>query len=70
MAESAPGDMEQLLKSARAYQQARPRQLQQALRPLPTADAAASDAPAAGSDSGSASRLTTVRISCPAFVNY
>lgn len=61
MAESAPNDVQQLLASARSYQQARPRQMQQALRPLPTLDPASPDDLTASCDSGGASRLIQVR---------
>lgn len=61
MAESAPNDVQQLLASARSYQQARPRQMQQALRPLPMLDPASSEDLAASGDSGGASRLIQVQ---------
>ena len=61
MAESAPNDVQQLLASARSYQQARPRQTQQALRPLPSLDTASPEDLAARCDSGSTSRLIHVR---------
>ncbi|KAK9821283.1 hypothetical protein WJX74_008679 [Apatococcus lobatus] len=60
MAESAPNDMQQLLAAARSYQQARPRQMQQALRPMPTLDPAAAEDLAALCDSGGAARLVDV----------